>query len=61
MSWKWKEMKYTLYTRDAHDPMAVQTLNYKLREQALAKGIDYADFVQYGLTLESSSTQANTT
>lgn len=54
-------MKYTLYTRDAHDPMAVQTLNYKLREQALAKGIDYADFVQYGLTLESSSTQAGTT
>ena len=40
--------------------MAMQTLKHKLRRQVLGKGIDYAGFIQYGLTLESSSTQEDT-
>ena len=46
--------------RIALDAMAMQTWNHKLHKQALAKGIDYADFIQYTLALGPSSTQADT-
>ena len=45
---------------DVRDAIFIQTSNHKLRMQALTKGIDYANFIQYGLALESSSTQADT-
>jgi len=38
--------------------MTIQTSNHKLRKQALAEGIDYNNFVKYGIALEASSAQA---
>jgi len=38
--------------------MTIQTSNHKLRKQALAEGIDFNNFVKYGIALEASSAQA---
>lgn len=39
----------------ACNAMPIQTSNHKLRKQALAEGIDFNNFVNYGLALEASS------
>jgi len=41
--------------------MTIQTSNHKLRKQALAEGIDFNNFVKYGIALEASSAQAQST
>ena len=45
--------------RAARDAMTMQTANHKLRKQALADGLEYQDFIKYGLAIEASSNQAD--
>ena len=46
------------YQKAARDAMTMQTENSKLRKYYLAEGPDFEKFVKQGLTLESSTAQA---
>ena len=43
--------------RAARDAIAIQTSNHKLQKHALAEGMDYPDFIKYGLALEAPKNQ----
>ena len=43
--------------RAARDAIAIQTSDQKLQKHALAEGMDYPDFIKYGLALEAPKNQ----